>query len=537
MERCPLELWTKIASHACTDGGYTGCSLSLVSRTMYNAVDPVRYHSVSLIGNEQLVDFSARVTQLNRPPVIRHLFIADLHLNGTWRDKDRYRSRLDQRLRNIITLSAPNLVTLAIHDWLFNIAFDDVVYPYLHDLMMSGSNFPKAPGEEDTNLRFPSLRRLSVLPGITRPYDSPMPMQANESNYDFWLAIAGFASHVTHVRMFSTSLDGYSLQLFRVLLGIPLETNCYFNAADIRQANALASQLSALRYVFVQSERSIHLLCSHCATGIVDNIKEELVDIATTSKRVGSGQLILLPERGWNHPYSFQDAYADWCKAVDGGDGPWDASLSENLENYPSPPVRGRLGRRSRSHRSPSVSPRMPTRIMSRTPSRRYESPVVITRGSPSVVQPILPPRQSAEDLERRLTELASALTSLQRSIALGHEVHRLDRRLASATSARDLALSLQLVAPDAAVRADLQRRADQHAEAIAALERALSEAEGRLQEEHARAAEATRALAAAAAPTTEGPLPDASPVLECAPPAAPPEPEAGSSGQRTYSL
>ncbi|KAF8643555.1 hypothetical protein AX16_008943 [Volvariella volvacea WC 439] len=51
----PPELWLEIFSFACTDGGCTGCSLSLVSRTFNKLSSPYRYQSLAICGLEQLV--------------------------------------------------------------------------------------------------------------------------------------------------------------------------------------------------------------------------------------------------------------------------------------------------------------------------------------------------------------------------------------------------------------------------------------------------------------------------------------------------
>ncbi|KAI0672744.1 hypothetical protein C8Q78DRAFT_990163 [Trametes maxima] len=48
MDKLAVELLTLIFSYACTDGGQTGCALSLVSRRIRDASRPARFHSVSL---------------------------------------------------------------------------------------------------------------------------------------------------------------------------------------------------------------------------------------------------------------------------------------------------------------------------------------------------------------------------------------------------------------------------------------------------------------------------------------------------------
>lgn len=75
MERCPVEVWQRILSLACTDGGYTGCSLSLVSRFMRDAVEPICFHSVMLIGRERCTAFATLLDRSTTQKTIRHLFV------------------------------------------------------------------------------------------------------------------------------------------------------------------------------------------------------------------------------------------------------------------------------------------------------------------------------------------------------------------------------------------------------------------------------------------------------------------------------
>ncbi|KZT28813.1 hypothetical protein NEOLEDRAFT_1041506, partial [Neolentinus lepideus HHB14362 ss-1] len=54
MNRCPLEIVAEILCLACTDGGATGCSLSLVSRAMSAVSNPFRFQSIALSGVRQI---------------------------------------------------------------------------------------------------------------------------------------------------------------------------------------------------------------------------------------------------------------------------------------------------------------------------------------------------------------------------------------------------------------------------------------------------------------------------------------------------
>ncbi|KZT20187.1 hypothetical protein NEOLEDRAFT_1076085, partial [Neolentinus lepideus HHB14362 ss-1] len=57
MDRLPVELWTRICGFACTDDGFTGRSLSLVSKYVYEVSDHCRYQSVALAGIVQMTSF------------------------------------------------------------------------------------------------------------------------------------------------------------------------------------------------------------------------------------------------------------------------------------------------------------------------------------------------------------------------------------------------------------------------------------------------------------------------------------------------
>ncbi|KAI1795091.1 hypothetical protein LXA43DRAFT_64091 [Ganoderma leucocontextum] len=61
MATLPTELLGQIFTYACTDDGYTGCSLPLVSKHITAVSRPVRFYSISLTraSAEQVAEFSA----------------------------------------------------------------------------------------------------------------------------------------------------------------------------------------------------------------------------------------------------------------------------------------------------------------------------------------------------------------------------------------------------------------------------------------------------------------------------------------------
>ncbi|KDQ62128.1 hypothetical protein JAAARDRAFT_54144 [Jaapia argillacea MUCL 33604] len=77
MDWCPSEIWLNIFNLACDDGGYTGCSLSLVSPCIHILSKPMRYRSVALHGLRRMRYF-AEVMEATPPELrrVRHLYIS-----------------------------------------------------------------------------------------------------------------------------------------------------------------------------------------------------------------------------------------------------------------------------------------------------------------------------------------------------------------------------------------------------------------------------------------------------------------------------
>ena len=67
---------------ACTDGGRTGCALSLVSRQIRGTSSLVRFHTISLHGIPRMRSFLDTVKKQVSCPIITHLFLYDGGLEG-----------------------------------------------------------------------------------------------------------------------------------------------------------------------------------------------------------------------------------------------------------------------------------------------------------------------------------------------------------------------------------------------------------------------------------------------------------------------
>ncbi|KAF8959605.1 hypothetical protein BDZ97DRAFT_1922780 [Flammula alnicola] len=76
MQNCPAEIWTQIIAFACTDSGFTGRSISLVSRSFRTASRPFKYQSIALTRSKYIRAFRSIVSNL--PPDekrVRYLYV------------------------------------------------------------------------------------------------------------------------------------------------------------------------------------------------------------------------------------------------------------------------------------------------------------------------------------------------------------------------------------------------------------------------------------------------------------------------------
>lgn len=83
MHRLPLDILTQILIEACFDDKFTGCSLSLVSKSISEVVNLIRFEAVSLYDVHQVFGFAEMLQKLRLPsPKIKHLFISAIGTNG-----------------------------------------------------------------------------------------------------------------------------------------------------------------------------------------------------------------------------------------------------------------------------------------------------------------------------------------------------------------------------------------------------------------------------------------------------------------------
>lgn len=148
MADCPTELWQHIFACACTDGGRTGCSLSLVSKFVREASAPFRYQSVLVEGTARLSCFLA-VWERNpdRRSKILHLLLYDTPPHHTYRPSASPRFiRLSDEwvdlMCRLLSAVSHSLLTLTIYmKGARSFLLPPVAFPTLEELSVQGDYF------------------------------------------------------------------------------------------------------------------------------------------------------------------------------------------------------------------------------------------------------------------------------------------------------------------------------------------------------------------------------------------------------------
>ncbi|GJE98315.1 hypothetical protein PsYK624_145420 [Phanerochaete sordida] len=325
---------------------------------MREATEPVRYHSVSLDGIEKLVAFATRMEAMDRPPLIRHLFIADMYVRALRTSSDEFpeNSKAEQlgrriaaarrsaallngAVHTIISCAAPTLYSLATPGRTLD-PIADTVFPHLRDLTIGTVLQKPAAGFQP---RFPSLRRLHVL--------------CPRASLKFWTTLASSAPDIVHLRLSEMSQDFDIARFLRVFLDVSppvseqpswdaYSANYFFRdgTPEALEAVAVAAQLPALQYITVQPTKYVHR--GGCGTGMHIqkqmmhglNLVQGLACSAAARGEDTARSFVLLPEQ----QYSLDAARRDWLDTVEGGEDPWqdrsvaDASGTETAGVYRS---------------------------------------------------------------------------------------------------------------------------------------------------------------------------------------------------------
>lgn len=222
MDRTPPELWHQIFSFACTDTGYTGRSLSLVSKYIHATSQPYKLQSISLCGVKMIMAFAALLTRI--PPHfrrLRYLFVSTRNRNMSDIRSDIIWKQLQEgptavALEQILHDAAPSLEVLELN-LEYHPAFDlnqITSFPHLTDLTSHGGypimlKLPQAPLITPCT----SLRYLHVIFKHDHLHGSR-----------YFNSISFFAPYLTHLRFSDVAQEVWFAEFLKVGLGLDVES-------------------------------------------------------------------------------------------------------------------------------------------------------------------------------------------------------------------------------------------------------------------------------------------------------------------------
>ena len=173
----PPEIWREIMEYACTDGGYTGFSLSLSCKFFNAQCFRIRFYSLSLASTSSLEGFLqyARAHNPTGRPVVRHLHLWLMQEHPRYNDPAQatgrdWATRLADMTSEMLILVAPTLRTLCLVQGSRTPLIPiPCALPLLSELTISGSTAMLVPG---VGARLPALQRLHLLPTL---YERTLP--------------------------------------------------------------------------------------------------------------------------------------------------------------------------------------------------------------------------------------------------------------------------------------------------------------------------------------------------------------------------
>jgi hypothetical protein len=164
----PPEIWQHIARFACTDGGYTGCVLSLVSREMRAITNPSRYHTLAFFNSRDIALFAAHLEHVGLARVVCVAMLiapqpdANAYFSsGAWPHKTVDRMTVAAAALIVLRAAAPTLEMLCSVTW--GVIGDKnilelIEFPVLRDLIWDECVLDPCTARR----ALPSLQRLHV---------------------------------------------------------------------------------------------------------------------------------------------------------------------------------------------------------------------------------------------------------------------------------------------------------------------------------------------------------------------------------------
>lgn len=321
MDKCPTELLVKIFTLACTDGGKTGCALSLVSSQVHVVSREVQLYSVSVnsIAHGRLLLKALQSRALEHRKV-RHLFLSDKQ-NKPSRSHADNGSPYSDAVAEILDLTRLSLMSLSLslpqHISFDLLARPGFFFPCLHNLIMSCFSFDSSSSPPIGDAFDLLVGRAPTLPALERLHLHGLSSHGSDrSRLPLLETVTHSAPSLTHLRLSGITHTSTLPQFLATGLDHPTLFSDSAHSVDAyEQQPALTCRLPAgLRHVAVQpAELEFFGECEFVDT---DDfwLLSSLVKLKAHDQR-----LALVPEG----TYDEDDAMKDWMDVAEGGVGCW----------------------------------------------------------------------------------------------------------------------------------------------------------------------------------------------------------------------
>ncbi len=221
MQKLPVENLHQIFRLACTDGGFTGCSLSQTSRAVRATSRIARFHSIALsIGFSRIESFiilyqKLRILEDGTRTKVTHLHLEDEEEgNMGFVADDSQASSYPQAIR-LLHLVANDLVSLALQSMLLlsspacDVHLTDRPFPSLTVLIANATS---------DNFVLATSAVPPLFPAVTHLHIVMSPRSLARASFSGW---GTHAPRATHLRISFCPLVGTTLERLRILLGTP----------------------------------------------------------------------------------------------------------------------------------------------------------------------------------------------------------------------------------------------------------------------------------------------------------------------------
>jgi len=315
-----------IASFACTDGGFTGRSLSLVSRRIHLTSEPFRLQSISLHSARDITAFRNLLN--SKPPhedVVRNLFISPGRSRrpSPTGETEGHHDMIKRHMSEILATVAPHVriltvVACTIDQQQFHLPDFPDSFPMLEELHIRGG-FGRKP-IEDNLPKAEQLRRLHLAHARGRLF---LP-----STFTHFLSRS--YPHLTHLRIFGPRNEICCGDLFTAIEKLVHGEVSIFES---KSSAGTGSFPSTLAHVSIIPGASMPRLPRSNTTSMYQSMVEKLQKLASKA----SDCPLVLPYRLKRYNEYSQHEYDSlerwWLETINGGNGCWPAGSKGNATN------------------------------------------------------------------------------------------------------------------------------------------------------------------------------------------------------------